>query len=477
MLRRLSREHLAVVIFALARTIFCGYRAGHQSITIDEAYSYNLFLQGTWTTVYETYNAANHILFSILAKLCITLFGVSEFTLRLPTVAGGFFLVLGVYAILALTVSSPLIRWITLIGVSFHPLLLDFSVAARGYCLAVAFLMWAIYFAIRGGFERRSYGIATGVMLGLSVSANLVAAFPAAGLLACPFLLGDGDFERRLRAAVRIAVAAALTAAVICYPAMSEATTENFYLGLPTISLSLFSLVATSLRSRLDSMGWFGSDRGARIVQIYVLPMLAAFILAGAAKLLRHHLPRVTLVPLVTLTGALIALVLAHYFVGLGYPMDRMGLCLPPLLALSWAISTAQFPVSVRAINALLAVVLVVQMATQIEPDYFGIWVFNLPDKQIAKRIREATAGRPPQSVSVSTQWLHQTALEFYRQIYKIDAIKPVERREPTAYEGADYYVFDALHESAPPAVKRDYTELLKDPLTGVVLASEPVAR
>jgi hypothetical protein len=115
-------------------------------------------------------------------------------------------------------------------------------------------------------------------------------------------------------------------------------------------------------------------------------------------------------------------------------------------------------------------------MATQLQADYFGVWAFNFPDRQIAERIREDTAGRPPQSLSLSTQWLHQNSLEFYREIYKIDALKPVERREPTPYEGFDYYVFDALYDGSPPAIKRDYTELFKDTLTGVVLAREPVA-
>jgi hypothetical protein len=82
---------------------------------------------------------------------------------------------------------------------------------------------------------------------------------------------------------------------------------------------------------------------------------LAVFLLAGAAKVLRDRLPRITLIPLVTLAGALFALVSAHYLVGLGYPSDRAGLCLIPLLGLAWAIATTQFPVSVRAMSALLA--------------------------------------------------------------------------------------------------------------------------
>jgi len=67
-------ETTVAVIVALARTAICAYRAATQSIVHDEALAFLTFLKGSWHDLYFQYNVNNHLLFSVLAKLCITLF-------------------------------------------------------------------------------------------------------------------------------------------------------------------------------------------------------------------------------------------------------------------------------------------------------------------------------------------------------------------------------------------------------------------
>ena len=185
MSRRFSPEQLAALLFALARTALCGYRAATQSFTVDESTSYLEYVRGPWARVFQHYDPNNHVLYSLLAKLSIHAFRVSEFTLRLPSVMAGFFLILGIYWVLEFAVSSRAVRWAALATLSLNPLLLDLSVAARGYGLGLAFLVWAIYFSMRGR------DLLAGALLGLGVAANLTIAFPALGVIACP-LSGRG---------------------------------------------------------------------------------------------------------------------------------------------------------------------------------------------------------------------------------------------------------------------------------------------
>src|SRR5262249_20159660 len=93
--RSVSRETRLVLALAVVRLAFRAYRAAHQSLTVDEAFSHSRFLTNYWA-IWGPYDANNHVLFSILAKLSIDLFGLSEFSLRLPTLIGGFFMTLGV---------------------------------------------------------------------------------------------------------------------------------------------------------------------------------------------------------------------------------------------------------------------------------------------------------------------------------------------------------------------------------------------
>ena len=95
-LTRSSAEHLSAITFALARTAVCAWRAAHQSIVHDEAFSFLYFIDGPWSSLWSFYHAANHVLYSFLAKVSVALFGLSELTLRLPSVMAGFFFMWGV---------------------------------------------------------------------------------------------------------------------------------------------------------------------------------------------------------------------------------------------------------------------------------------------------------------------------------------------------------------------------------------------
>src|SRR3954463_1805459 len=179
---KLEVEQLFAITFAFARTVVCAWRAAHQSIAHDEAVSYLRFIYGPWSSLWSHYDAANHVLYSFLAKISVTIFGLSELTLRLPSVVAGFFFIWGVFRLLE-TCESRLIRWIAYVAIGLHPLLMDFSIAARGYGLGIALLVWAIDASLHGR------PIRSGFLLGFGIAANLTILFPAIGLIAAHFLL------------------------------------------------------------------------------------------------------------------------------------------------------------------------------------------------------------------------------------------------------------------------------------------------
>lgn len=429
--RRIHFENLAAIAFALARLAFCGYRAFHQSVVIDEAFTFNRFVNGPWENVYSRFDANNHILFSILAKLSIQILGLSEFSLRLPSLVAGFALTLGIFYVLRLT-TTPLIRWIAFLALSLHPLLLDFSVAARGYSLSLALLVWAIYFAMR-----RAYALC-GVLLGLALSANLTIAFPASGLMLAILLLEDRPWAERFRFLATVVAPAETIFFAICFGALRTAQSTNFYVGYPTMSASLLSLAGSSLRAAPRS-GLFGGDRAIRAICEWVLPLIVAFIVATS---LRCSGNRRQLVPFVTLCGAVIAIIVSHYVADLNYPIDRTGMHLLLVFGLAWAIAAARVKSKLwRGSQVVLASLLAIQFATQLHARYFSDWQFDMEMRKVAVEIKRDNAGKPGHSQSVSATWLHQPSLEFYRQLLNITTLKPVRRMEPTEFSGYDFYV------------------------------------
>jgi len=461
-------ERIAVLLFALARTILCGYRAATQSITVDEATTYLKYVRGNWAGIWTNYDANNHILYSILAQLSVRAFHISELSLRLPTVIAGFFFVIGIHRVLEATVDSRVIRWITLAAISVAPLMLDFSVAARGYGLGVTLLVWAFYFSIQGR------DLWAGIFAGLSMSATLNVAFSVIGLVACPLVLGTGRLRARLRRCNSVAEPAAVIVLVICYPALRQANIGAFYVGLDTIRRALYDFVSQTVRAVPGHGGWLGSGFGIHAIEYFLLPAVMLFVTAVSMRVFqREERSRRSLLPAFALLLALGGIVAAHAVLGLNYPVDRLCLHLFVLLALAWAIAASQVAnPRIRAINGVVAMILIVQFLTQLHTSFFAEWVFDAPIKQIAQRLRQEVRGKPPGSVSLTGEWFHTPALQYYQNVYQLTAIKPVERSDFTPLHGFDYYVLDGDVNGTPEALR--LIPLYRDQFSGVLLAQEP---
>jgi hypothetical protein len=446
-MRRPRGEHLLVLAFALARTAFCYYRAAHQSIVLDEAYTYNRFLSGSWADVYWVYKTNNHVLYSLLAKLSVNLFGLSELAIRLPSVIAGFFLIYGAFRVLEMTVSRP-VRWIAILAISLHPLMLDFSVAARGYGLSIALLVWAMYFAMRAGRINENQTLA-GVLAGLAVSANLAISPAAIGLIFAIVLLETGPIQERLKALAMVAAPFQAVVIALNFGALRTATLQDFSTGFGFADWreSLRDLVHYSIHAAHRS-GIFGTYRAETVISFWLLPGI--LILCVAACFLPTHLLKdrparaLRLLPAVTLFVALAITVALHYLLGLNYPEDRLGLYFLLLFGLTWAIAADSVKNPwIRRAQAVIAVVLVAQFATQFDAHSFAIWKYDMESRAVALRLQEACQGQPDGSMSVGVTWMHQPAMEFYRVALGIRALRPVEWPKQTEFSGHDFYVFN----------------------------------
>ncbi|HEX5323916.1 MAG TPA: hypothetical protein VFW40_09030 [Capsulimonadaceae bacterium] len=462
------QERIAVLVFALARTLLCGYRAATQSITVDEATTYLNYVREHLANVWANYDPNNHVLYSILAQLSVRALHISEFSLRLPSVLAGFFFVLGMHRVLAVAVPSAAIRWITLLGVGLAPLMLDFSVAARGYGLGLALLTWAIYFSMRG----RDF--TAGVLAGLSIAATFNLAYPALGLIACPVALGRGRIAMRFRRSLAVAAAAGGVSLAICFPLFRQIHIAQLYAGEPEIRAALYNLVFLTIRAVPGHPGLFGTGTGTRVLQYFLLPAILLFTIAVSIREFRREprLRRVLLSPL-TLLVSLAGIIAGHVFLGLNYPVDRLGLYLFLLLALSWAIAAARVAnPRILALNAALAVILSAQFLTQFHTRFFALWTFDSAINLVARRLANETRDKPAGSISVSATWFHTPALEFYRHVYRMTALRPVERHQHTELTGFDYYVLNLKDDDdlrGRPAP--NLTSLFTDDLSGALLA------
>jgi hypothetical protein len=169
----------SAAVFALVWAIA---RACIQSITIDEAATY-IHLVRTGLLFWPASN--NHILNTVLMWLFTQMFGTSELTVRLPALIGATLYITASYRVCGLLSRSLILQLVLFVCLVYNPFIFDYLVAARGYALALGFLMWAIavpttWFLSIPNERSRSLLMACGISsmcIGLSIAANFAFAF------------------------------------------------------------------------------------------------------------------------------------------------------------------------------------------------------------------------------------------------------------------------------------------------------------
>ena len=425
------------------------YRAATQSITTDEAFTYSHFVHPRWSALLGSYDANNHVLNTLLAKIGLTALPLTEFALRLPSLLCGGLYLWAVWRLARRTFGNGALFLAAVALLALNPLVLDYLSAARGYGMALALWTWALNFMLEylapppAGGREDALNLA-GLCLGLSLAANLSFAYPAVALAAVFWV----TLARRKQApAILVAerfLATAIGAAflLLALP-MAHAEAGNFYFGAHTLRDTFRSLVVLSFyHTRLLSVlpRPFEAVEFLEPVLRIGMGLLAAAALAGAIRILKTGKPG-TGPTLLVLTGGSMALtflflVIAHRGFGIPYPLNRTALYfipLPALAALALAAHLNWKPATAAAI--FLSALLCGQYLLQADVRLYGEWRGEAESKALVQALMD-DAGR--RSIRIAASDSEEPVLNFYRERYRLRNWAPVERKTSGDY---DYFV------------------------------------
>src|SRR5579872_7412784 len=173
--RRVFQE-LFLLLTALFAISWVVIRACVQSLTIDEADTYLLFVGRSARFIWYP-SSNNHVLNSLLMWISTCLLGISSITVRAPAILGAIVYICVCYFLCECITNQFSLRLPLFICLIYNPFLFDFMVAARGYSLALACLVAAIAAPLwRLEQESKTCALAS-VLLGLSFCANFSFAF------------------------------------------------------------------------------------------------------------------------------------------------------------------------------------------------------------------------------------------------------------------------------------------------------------
>lgn len=433
------------------------YRAATQSVTHDEAFTYELFVAAPWTVVFNSYDANHHVLHTILCKVFVDLLGVSPFTLRLGSVLSGLLYVFVIFRICERLFGEGWYLLLSALLLCLNPYLLDFQSAARGYGMAVAFFflaLWEMLEWFRESHARRL--VRAGAALALSVAANLVLAPPAAGL-ALMFLVAiwqqrhafqptvtvtkkgtkkeePNPFPTLGQALLRFVLPFVGIAFAIVLSPLSNATRENFYVGAVSLKESVESLVRDSLPLAPE---WLIATLALVVLPALLIAMAVIAWRAASRWAASALVERCAMLAGGAMALAFLAVVAAHLLLNVPYPESRTGIYWIPLFTLS-GLMLAKLWERATIFLAVPMLACVAVYAAEFRLNYYSDWPYDRDSKTIANLIRERKPAAD-RKMKVEGSWQLEPSFNFYRVSDHLDWIAEEERGTPQP--GADFYL------------------------------------
>jgi hypothetical protein len=420
------------------------WRASALSVTIDEAYTFNQFVAGGFTGIFLSgFDANNHVLHSALVWLSTSLFGISEFGIRIPALLGtaGFLYLLP--ALIERVIADRRLQLLTIAVLILNPLTIDLLCAARGYSLALAFMTMAVLHLLRyADGQKRNDLRWVSASLGLMCSANLSFAFAAIAILGVSVCVAVRREQWRHLLSAFVPVVSILF--VILVLPFSRVERSYFYWGSPTIRISAETTTDAFLLHNPHDSAPFGSvkTRG-RFTRRYLPIGLGLILLTTVWWFVAGMRTQVTLLGFI-LAICLFGYWLAHEWLQVPYPSERTSIPLVLLFFLTLGGVTAGLlrdPSlawrTVALASIAVSVAMLIQFAMQFRPGHLWSWYQERDNRQIADLLR----GRGARNIS--SFWVVQPALEFYRLAGRMPAAKPLLKypADLPPLEGYDAYV------------------------------------
>jgi hypothetical protein len=179
----------------------------------------------------------NHILNTLLAKLCIALFGQELWVARLPNVLFFWVYFYPAYQIAKyLGQNKPLLFFAGLVLLLGNPFLLDFFSLGRGYGISNALLLLTVFFLMKGFVEEKEaylWGAVLGALLAAYANFTLLLfACAVGGLVGINFLshyvLKQATFKQAAGKIIRLGFVYVLYVGLIVIPIRKMMITNQF---------------------------------------------------------------------------------------------------------------------------------------------------------------------------------------------------------------------------------------------------------
>jgi hypothetical protein len=392
----------ATAIFAL---LWAVARACVQSITIDEADTYLVWVARHEPSHWEA-ASNNHVLNSLLMRLFTSVFEVSHLSVRAPALLGAALYILAAYLLCRRLTPELRVQWPVFVCLVYNPFIFDHLVAARGYGLALGFLMCMLAAAACTRLDAAACALCS-VCAALSFAANFsfafVNAFAMLAILSWACARTQA-YQTRVRLLGACILPGLLVSVLLSAPAVLHWPKGELNYGAHSLG-EMFATVARSSLYRLNP----------QIVNPLLYPILQhakPFLLPALLVLAVWQWVRWRPAISGALLGIVAAAVGAHWLLlklfRVPLPMDRTAIWIVPLCVLAIGAAAAN-----RRALTIMLYVMSFYFVLCLRLNYFKEWEWDADVNRIYPVL--AWYNHTYGVRDVASNWMYCAVLNFYR--------------------------------------------------------------
>jgi len=451
---------LSVLLF-----LYAALRAYFMGLTHDESFTYLEYVRKDWQIACTLRFTNNHLLNTWLMKLSCSLFGNSEFVLRLPNLI--FFAIYLYYSTkLSLLLKDALFSFSGWIILNCNPFILDFFSLARGYGISMGLLMISLFYTYNWITDNGGIKNTLLVMLPIALSIlanltfiNLLISF-SIGLILIASVKNKSDSRYK---SILLIVCIGIISCFLSFRSIFKLKgIGNFDFGGNTglWEDTVISLVSSSL------YGAFELNNIVKGIIIFFMAALAIFTIFLFIRIIFKKNDSkdifATIIFLV-LALCLTAIWLQHKLFGIPYAMDRTVLYLIPLISILYLFvlngSTNWLIPKILVVLPTAAAIIIFILSVNLSHTF--LWWYDYSSKNFIKELGKSVRINPElNSVMIGVHQLYWPSYDYYRLKYNLLYLNPAGWDDNYSNKYYQYYMLPGKDNSinlVQGTINRDY--------------------
>ncbi|MDD4109159.1 MAG: hypothetical protein PHH93_10625 [Prolixibacteraceae bacterium] len=394
----------------------------------------------------------NHILNSLLTKICITLFGTEQWSIRLPNLLGFVIYGLAVFRILNHSLKLNPVFFLPAAILFVNPYLLDFFGLCRGYGLSVAIMTLSLSYLLSGYlFSNRTHIWVSLIIAIIASYANFtLLLYWAANIILVVFYflkVSGFKFSKFIIPLMVILTISIAYIALIITPLQKMHSTDEFqYWTSQGFYKETFISLVHNWKYDSPTLQKINSTAIVVFVSlIIVVNCLCSVCIIIRKKFNLKQINHPVIISVAILLITVLANIIQTYCLGTPNLNGRTALFFYPLFSANLAGFISLIPEKTRFINRAAALTLtvlcIVNLADRFSLKSVKEWYYDQNNLEVAEFLKTKYDANP---VSLKTSWFFNPSLFFYSETGKIPWIKlyPYDSNIDITTNAEYYYVF-----------------------------------